>query len=135
MTRALCVKWLFLAVSIVFSNQVFSADSLSNQCLSLLEKTGESAIRLLDGRDYDGPVWVDLRSLKELPQARHPDEKRLKYRVFETMGSIDRNEYILKFKLSGIKDGGCYIDGLEIFHRTPYEQEESGIKFHNANLK
>lgn len=128
-------KLIFVASLFVFSSSAFSASQLSKECLSLLEKTGDSAIRLLDGRDYDGPVGVDLRSLTELPMTKHPDEKRLKYRVFETMGSIDQNEYLLKFKLSGIRDGGCYVDGLEIFHRVPYEQQDSGIKFHNANLK
>lgn len=117
------------------SGSLFASSGLSNECVSQLNKVGEAAIRSLDGSEYDGPAGINPGELKELPMTRHPFEKRLKYRVFETWGGIDNNEYRLRFTLSGTKSGPCFVYGLEIFHVSPFEQNDQGIKDHNANLK
>jgi hypothetical protein len=129
------IRLSFLIFFCQLTTTAFAATDLSEECKTQLDKIGETTIRLLDGSEYNGPAGINSGEIKELAMVKHPFEKRLKYRVFEVFGGLDRNEYRIRFILSFMKNGGCSIDGMEIFHVSPVEQEDRGIKYHNDNLK
>jgi hypothetical protein len=130
-------KFILLLSHIALSTHVNAKTLLSEECLLKVNKKIGDMFIAMDGSfapDFNPPTGIDITTVKELPLVRHPIEKRLKFRVFETEGGINSRTYRVRFTLSYTDGGPCFLEGVEIMTLFPYEQKDSAIKSHNDRL-
>ncbi len=121
----------------VFTTQVNANPLLSMECLLDVDNKIGDMLIAMDGRftpENKPPAGIDITTVKELPLVRHPEVKRLKFRVFETTGGVSGKWYRVRFTLSSTGVGICYIHGVDFMLLTPVEQSDSAIKSHNDGL-
>jgi hypothetical protein len=130
-------NYLFLSLFFIAWSQAGAKNLLSEECLLDIDKKIGNILIEIDGRfdkDNKPSAGIDITTVKELPSVRHPLERRLKFRVFETTGGIEMKEYRVRFTLSYTDGGICFLHGIDFMLLTPYEQSDSGIKYHNDHL-
>jgi hypothetical protein len=130
-------KFILLLSAAALTTHVNAKVLLSEECLLFVNERIANMFIAMDGGyapDANPSSGIDITTVKELPPVRHPVEKRLKFRLFETEGGIGGRTYRVRFILSNTRGNVCFLAGVEIMTLFPYDQKDSEIKSHNDRL-
>jgi hypothetical protein len=133
------LKKIFASIAVFGFFSAHASSLLPEDCIQEIDDKVGKILVILDGRfELNGMdasrAGIDRFEIKELPMIRHPEVSRLKFRRFEMYGRFEMKEYRVRATLSYIRNGMCYINGIDLMLLTPYEQTDSAIKYHNDNL-
>ena len=130
-------KFILLLSVAALSTHVNAKTLVTEECILFVNERIAKMFIAMDGGyapDANPSSGIDITTVKELPPVRHPIEKRLKFRVFETEGGIGGRTYRVRFTLSYAGGDVCFLEGVEIMTLFPYDQKDSEIKYHNDHL-